>query len=149
MEAANTTFQGLEINGNLDPGTMAEKDGETFEVVANGFALRDSATKVPGGGSIWFVDPNSVIASYHITGNAFLDGTSINITSHTGTTGHASDREIRANTFALRGATHAAIDFDGADTTVPQFKGQVGGATIANNSFTGGRTYIRSRRHGR
>jgi hypothetical protein len=145
VEAANTTIQGLTINGNLDPGTLTESDNKTFEVFADGFTLKYSSTNVPGGGSVYFNDPSSAIASYHILNNQFLDGTSIDITGHTGTTGSVANREIKNNTFNLQGATYPGVSFNGSGTTVPWFDGQVGGATISGNSFTGSTVYIRSR----
>src|SRR4051812_37928249 len=47
VEAANTTIQGLTINGNLDPASMAESDNKTIEVVADNFTLKNSKTNVP------------------------------------------------------------------------------------------------------
>ena len=145
VDAAHTTFQGLAINGNLDPATKTEDDGRTFDIVADDFTLKNSTTRVPAGGSIWFEDPNSAIRSYHVIGNLFLDGTTIDVTSHTGTAGNVSGREIKSNAFDLQGTARVGIDFDGLAANAPAFDGKVGGAVIANNSFTDTRTSIRSR----
>ena len=103
VEAANTTFQGLTIKGNLDPTSLTENDNKTFEVFADNFTLKNSTTAVPGGGSVYFNDPNGVIAQYHILGNQFTDGTSVDITGYTGTAGNVTNREIKNNTFDLHG----------------------------------------------
>jgi len=150
VEGADTTFKGLQINGNLDPTTLTENDNKTFEVAADGFTLKNSKLHVydganPFGGSVYFNDPNSLISTYTIDNNRFTDGTSIDITGHAGTSGPVSGRQITNNVFNLQGATYPGVSFTGAGTTVPWFVGQVGGATISGNSFTGSTVYIRSR----
>lgn len=143
VEAANTTIQGVKIGPNLN----AFGDNKTIEVVADNFALRNSMTSVPGGGSIYINDfstSGTVVQSYHVVGNAFTDGTHVDISSGAGNTGPVAGREILGNTFNLGNNGYNAISFNGSGG-VAWFVTPVGGAIIKNNSFANSTQYIRAR----
>ena len=146
VEAADTTIQGVKIGPNVSG------DNKTIEVVADNFTLRDSTTDIPNGGGSIYIDDFStagdVVQSYHVLHNIFPDGTSVDISSGAGssTALTSSNREILNNTFDLGGGNWNAISFNGADTGVPWFVNQVGGAVITGNTFAGGSLqYIRAR----
>ena len=143
VEADNTTIQGVTIGPN------AGGDNKTIEVVADNFTLRWASTAVPGSGSIYIDDFTKAgvrVKSYHILGNKFPDGTSIDISSGAGLTGAIDGREIIGNRFELGGSPYNAISFNGSGTGVQWFINSVGGAIIRGNSFSGGSTqYIRAR----
>ncbi|MEP7204166.1 MAG: right-handed parallel beta-helix repeat-containing protein [Ilumatobacteraceae bacterium] len=142
VEAENTTIQGVKIGPNI-PG-----DNKTIEVVADNFTLRYAATEIPaGGGSIYIDDfspSGTVVQSYHILNNAFLDGTSVDVASGAGNTGPVSGRQILGNTFDLVNNGFNAISFSGSGGQ-PWFVNPVGGAIIQNNSFSNSTQYIRAR----
>lgn len=152
VEGDNVTVQGFEIGPNL-PG-----DNKTFEVVADGFALRYSNFSIPGGGAVYFGDwlynavtETSAIESYTIDGNVFDDGTLIAISNGVGYSGDNARRLITNNVFAMAGANDPdptdwpAVSFSGSETGIPWFAYPVGGARITGNSFSGSTQYIRSR----
>ena len=142
VEAANTTIQGVEIGPNLTG------DNKTIEVVADNFTLKNSHTAIPGGdGSIYIDDfsvGGTVVKSYHVTGNLFDDGTSVDISSGAGNTGPVSGREILNNTFDLVDNGYNGVSFNGTGG-VAWFANPVGGAIIKNNSFSHSTQYIRAR----
>ena len=142
VEAANTTIQGVKIGPN-DSG-----DNKTIEVVGDNFTLRYAKTDIPGGGGSIYIDDFSaagtVVQSYHILDNAFLDGSSVDLASGAGNTGSVNGREILRNTFDLVDNGFNAISFNGSGG-VPWFLNPVGGAIIRNNSFSNSIQYIRAR----
>ena len=142
VEAANTTIQGVKLGPN-DSG-----DNKTIEVVGDNFTLRYATTAIPGGGGSIYIDDFSpggtVVQSYHVLDNAFLDGTSVDVSSGAGNTGPVAGREILGNVFDLGNNGFNAISFNGSGG-VPWFTLPVGGAVIKNNSFANSNQYIRAR----
>ena len=144
VEAADTTIQGVEIGPNLTG------DNKTIEVVADNFTLQNANTDIPnGGGSIYINDfsaGGTVVKSYHVLGNLFDDGTSVDISSGAGNTGPVSGREILNNTFDLMDNGFNGVSFNGTSTPdIPWFANPVGGAIIKGNSFSNSTQYIRAR----
>lgn len=147
VEGDGVTISGLEIQENI-PG-----DNKTLEIIGDSFTLKGSHINVPDGGALyvgdWRFDPSSSashIKSYRVEGNLLDKGTQIALVNGAGLSGPVGSRVIEDNTFDLGGATWPAISFSGADSGVPWFVYQVGGATITGNTFeNGAEQYIRAR----
>src|SRR5262249_596235 len=77
----------------------------------------------------------NVVKAYHILGNAFTDGTSVDIASGAGSTGPLSGREIKNNHFDLNDNGFNGISFNGTVAAIPWFANPVGGAQISGNTF--------------
>ena len=105
-------------------------------------------TAIPAGGGSIYIDDFSaggtVVKSYHVLDDLFVDGTSVDISSGAGETGPVSGREILRNTFDLGGNGFNAISFNGSGG-VAWFVNPVGGAVIKLNSFSDSTQYIRAR----
>ncbi|MEO8476333.1 MAG: Calx-beta domain-containing protein [Actinomycetota bacterium] len=146
VDAANTTIQGVKIGGNTSG------NNKTVSVAGDNFTLQDSTTDVPdGGGSIYINDTSAtgtVVKSYHVLGNIFPDGTSVDISSGAGSSTPLgfTNRQILNNDFDMVGQDFPPVSFNGSDTGVPWFVNTVGGAVIKGNDFQGGNLqYIRAR----
>ncbi len=137
VEGDGVTIAGVRI------GTNSAGQNKTIEVTGDAFTLRDCDVADPYGSlyvSDWDFDvPNDLshVRSYHVTGNTFADGCSIDFASGAGYTGPASGRVISGNTFVSDAVDvyWPAISFNGSGTGVPWFVQSVGGAVITGNTF--------------
>ncbi|MBX3031575.1 MAG: choice-of-anchor D domain-containing protein, partial [Chloroflexi bacterium] len=146
VAGAGATIQGLEV-GNNTPS-----NNKTFEIIGDGFTLRDSKVSATNA-SVYFndwtyddVEDESSIATFTVQGNLFTSNGQITIASGTGH-GHAdSGRVIDDNEF-LGEVVGPQISFRGARLNVagvPWFTLPVGGATITNNHFGAADIHIRA-----
>jgi len=145
IEGDGVSIRGIEI------GTNPPGQNKTIEVIGDDFTLANSRVSDPEG-SIYINDfrfdtgsNTSHVKSYHLLGNVFAPGCSIDIASGAGFSGPVSGRVITGNSFDLGGNDWNAISFTGSGSGVPWFVYSVGGAVIKNNSFVNGLQYIRAR----
>jgi hypothetical protein len=146
VEADDVTISGLELY-------QITNHNKSIEVIGDGFTFKWS--KITDGNSLYFNDwrfnvggPSSWIQSYHIEGNLFTQGTSIDLASGAGYTGLVSSRQIINNDFVMDWADDywPAISFNGSGTGIPWFVYSVGAAVITGNSFSDAeQLYIRHR----
>ena len=137
------TIRGLRI------GTNSAGQNKTIEVIGDDFTLAASDVNDPDG-SLYINDFSSTLAglhvnSYHVLGNTFAAGVSIDISSGAGLNGPVTDREIVGNRFAANGGSWPDISFNGSGTGIPWFVFSVGGAVIKGNTFGASSQYIRAR----
>ncbi len=145
VEGDNVTITGLNIY--LDPNGSQNK---TVEVIGENFTMQ--SCKLTDGNSLYINDWRyntgtnvSHITKYHVEGNKFEAGTSLDISDGAGFTGNPLDRIILNNYFDAAGGNWAMVSFNGSGTGVPWFVNSVGGAVITGNSFVNGEQYIRHR----
>ncbi len=137
VEGDGVTISGLVVSTN-SLGT-----NKTMEIAGDNFTLKNCKIS-DNEGSVYFNDWQydginniSHILTYHVTGNIFQAGNSVDITSGAGLSGPASGRVISGNTFNnVAGETWPMISFNGSNTGVPWFIYSVGGAVITGNTFT-------------
>ncbi|MEO6157161.1 MAG: hypothetical protein ABIQ39_05975, partial [Ilumatobacteraceae bacterium] len=134
VDADDVTVSGVQVNGNIGG------DNKTFEVAGDNFTLKNSRTNIPdGGGSVYFNDftpGGSRLKAYHVEGNIFPDGTSVDLTNGAGLNGPVADRTITNNVFDTLDNGFAAVSFNGPSSGGPGwYVLQVGGAVIAGNTF--------------
>lgn len=148
VEADGITVTGLELWQTGDAGY-----NKSVEVVGDDFTFNFNI--ISDGMSLYFGDFRydsinniSWIQSYHIEGNLFDYGTSVDLTNGAGYTGPVSGRQIINNVFDMDwpGNNWAAISFNGSGSGVPWFIYSTGAAVIEDNTFTNGETiYVRHR----
>ncbi len=151
VQGDNVTIQGLDIGQNTGGGN------KTLEVLGNGFSFVDN-TISDDAGSLYFNDARfdsgtdtSHIQAYTVTGNRFLNATSIDLTSGAGYSGPVSGRTITGNTFDMTNTNYTitwpAVSFNGTGTGVPWFLYGTGGAIITGNTFqnNAGAQWVRAR----
>ncbi|MCL4306642.1 T9SS type A sorting domain-containing protein [bacterium] len=147
VEANGITVTGLEL---FQTGPDYNK---TVEVIGDDFTLK--YCQITDGMSCYINDFRfdsgndiSYVQSYHIEGNLFDYGTSLDIANGAGYTGAVASRQVINNVFDMDwpGNYWAAISFNGSGSGVPWYVYSVGAAVISGNTFSNSEAlYIRHR----
>ncbi len=134
VQGDNVTIAGIRVG----PNTGGQN--KTIEVAGDNFTL-SNCDIADVQGSVYFndfdfdtVSNTSHLQSYHIVGNNFQDGVSLDLTNGAGFSGLVSGRTVTGNTFN-NSQSWPSVSFNGSGTGVPWFVYSVGGAVITGNTF--------------